>query len=156
MNLAIAAVDVVGTSFVVLADYTAEDTMTVIVSGEASLWPLSADDSQKVNAAGVLTNANAGGCVTTAAILIPTVCAGALLIGNDKLGFRPIFPANAANGLGSLKPPLVMSLEAQPSSSILGSSFAIPSGTILFLKLNDSLYSDNGGGFRTGPPLAAN
>jgi len=96
------------------------------------------------NPAGVVTTAGSTGVGGTS--LNGATNFGALLLGNSTLGFFQLFPANAANGLGSLTPPSALTLSNVTMSSI-GFSSALPSGTVLQFRISDINTSDNSGQF---------
>lgn len=96
------------------------------------------------NPAGVVTTAGSTGVGGTS--LNGGTNFGALLLGNTTLGFFQLFPANAANGLGSLTPPSALTLSGVTMSSI-GFSSALPSGTVLEFRISDINTSDNSGQF---------
>ena len=71
---------------------------------------------------------------------------GALIMTISGVGSVQVFPANAANGLGSATPPGTLS-KASTSLSALGfSNFSVVNPTITFTTA-DNNYGDNSGGF---------
>lgn len=59
-----------------------------------------------------------------------------------------MFPANAANGLGSLTPPTHLTV-SRTIADLFG--VAIADGTVLQFRINDINNGDNNGGFRLSP-----
>lgn len=135
-----------GISFIVNGSYSPTDTISIDVSGTVDLD----DGNLTENAAGVIidpaitsTGQNPGQVYISSGM--PS---GALLIGNNSLGFFPLFPANAANGLGNSTPPTMLSLSNVPLSSIFGNSFTgLTGNTVLEFRINDINSFDNSGSF---------
>lgn len=81
---------------------------------------------------------------------------GAILIGNSTLGWFPLFPANAANGLGNSTPPTTVATLPPGSGPTLSTLFGIAAppggwgGVTLQLVVNDGngQYGNNGGSIR--------
>jgi len=95
------------------------------------------------NAAGVVTTAGTTGVGGTG--LFGSYNFGSLLLGNSTVGFYQLFPANAANGLGSGSPPSSLSLTNVALSSLGIPS--LPSGTVLQFRVTDGNNGDNSGAF---------
>ncbi|GCL56828.1 hypothetical protein NIES3806_41970 [Microcystis aeruginosa NIES-3806] len=143
-----------GPSFTVSQNFLPSDTLSVNVSGTVDLW----NGKLTMNAAGIVTQTTAAGSagqtITSFPPLTPVLPGkpfGSLLIGNNTLGFFPLFSANAANGLGSSTPPTNLSLSGVALSSIFTNvGFAgILAGTTLEFRVNDGItnWSDNSGQF---------
>ena len=62
------------------------------------------------------------------------------------VGFHRLFPANAANGLGSSKPPSALSMGPATFAS-LGFGTNLAAGTVLTFVVSDTQYGDNFGSF---------
>lgn len=135
-----------GPTFVVAGSFAASDTLNVTASGTVDL----ASGLFTANAAGVIVapaTTNTGHHPGETAPGPGGRPFAALLIGNASLGFFPVFAPNAATGLGDPTPPTV--LEANRTlADIFGASVAIPSGTTLQFRINDSNTGDNSGAFR--------
>ena len=147
----VSATEAAGVSFNVTGDLIASDTIALTVEGQIGIGKINDNAaSQQVNAAGVFTAPDPGGCELSPNSLVPTACAGTLLIGNDSIGYFPLFAANAANGAGPpLGPiPVSLSLNSVPLSSIFGPDIVLADGTTLILKVNDSSWDDNSGSFQ--------
>ncbi len=124
------------------------DTLSVNVSGTVDLF----FGQFTTNAAGVIVSPS----VTHTGNNPGQVLAGpggrpygSLLIGNNTLGFFPLFPANAANGLGNANPPTNLSLSGVPLSSIFTNVgfTGIANGTVLEFRVNDGDVNTNSGQF---------
>lgn len=135
-----------GPQFTVSGNFGLADTFALTADGEVGL----AGTQFFANAAGVITRpdttntgAHPGGVTLSGGIPY-----AALLIGNGSLGFRAVFPANAANGLGSLTPPTHLTVN-RTIADLFG--VAIADGTVLQFRINDINNGDNNGGFRLSP-----
>ena len=117
------------------------DTLTLTASGEVFLQT---GNTYGTNAAGVVTTAGSTGVGGT--MLNGSTNFGALLLGNSTFGFHQLFPANAANGLGSPTPPSLLTLTSVPLSS-LGFSSTMPGSTVLEFRISDTNTIDNSGSF---------
>ena len=137
---------VTGPTFVVNGNYVGTDTITLTADGTVDL----ANGSFTANAAGVVISPNPTntGATPGQVTLSGGIPYAALLLGNGSLGFFPVFPANAANGLGSLTPPTTLTLINAPLSSIFGAGVNIANGTVLQFRINDINSLDNSGAFR--------
>jgi hypothetical protein len=134
-----------GPSFVVSGNFTELDTLSLTATGTVDL----ASGLFNTNAAGIVvapatTNTGAHPGEVTLSGGIPYA---ALLIGNDTLGFHPVFPADAANGLGDGTPPTSVTINNVPLATIFGGPVSIPTGTILEFRVNDINTGDNSGAF---------
>ncbi|PSB57342.1 PEP-CTERM sorting domain-containing protein [Chamaesiphon polymorphus] len=108
--------------------FSASDTIDLTVSGEVDSSPFFGSDGYTTNAAGILTVGSffeqpVGSFFTTES----GFSIGALLIGNDDLGFEQLFPSNEGNGLGSDTPPTTLLTGPVTLGSIFGSSFTATS-----------------------------
>jgi hypothetical protein len=121
-------------SFTVNSDYAADDQIVLNAEG---LVNLSSNNSYVTNAAGVLAQAapTYGLAAGDSSLAPNSINYGALLIGNDTLGFFNVFPNTTV---------------ANPSfSGTLASVFGsgLTNGTQIFFKVNDTDYLDNTGSF---------
>ena len=140
-----------GPSFTVSGYFGPNDVVSVRGVGVVDL----ASGDFKVNAAGVIvapqttnTGNHPGELYFAAAAVRPDVPVGAVLIGNDSLGFSPLFPDDTATGLGSPTPPTDISVINRSLGDIFGPGFSgISSGTVLQLRVNDENTFDNTGSF---------
>ncbi|AOC50907.1 hypothetical protein amyaer_0154 [Microcystis aeruginosa NIES-2481] len=143
-----------GPSFTVSQNFSPLDTLSVNVSGTVYLAP----GTLAMNAAGIITQTtdpeNVGQTITSFPGLTPILPGkpfGSLLIGNNTLGFFPLFSANAANGFGSSTPPTNLSLSGVALSSIFTNVgfTGITAGTVLEFRVNDGTdaWEDNSGQF---------
>ncbi len=148
-DLTILAGSSTGVTFTLTGSFTTTDTIDAVVSGTVDLN----NGNYTANAAGIVvapptTNTGTHPGQTDANTTDPSVPFAALLIGNSTLGFFPLFPADAADGLGSSTPPTNLTV-SETVGSIFGA--ALPSGTVLTLKVSDctSCFADNSGSFVT-------
>lgn len=136
-----------GPTFLVTANLTSTDLISVNADGLACLQPAS---TYCTNAAGVVVipgSQPAGTAFINPGDSPPaSFYYGALLLGNTTLGFHQVFAANAANGLGSATPPTLLSLTTTLGSIGFGSG--IPSGTTLEWRISDAPTADNTGAYR--------
>jgi hypothetical protein len=131
-----------GPTFTVNNDFSDSDTISLTATGTANFYSVD-PQGYTTNAAGVLTQASNYGAIGTAGN-IGTYNGnnyGSLLLGNNTLGFKQLFAANAANGLGSSTPTTNLSFSNVSLSSLFGSGLA--SGTILEFRVADSVGGDN-------------
>ena len=128
-----------GPSIMLTGGAAPTDLFNLVVSG---LVDLQGNGVYGTNAAGVIVVAGSSGVGQT--LVNGTTNFGSLLIGNSTLGFQQIFPANAANGLGSLTPPSTLSTTVSVGS-LFGGSLA--PGTSLQFRISDTNTFDNFGQF---------
>lgn len=149
-TLIVPGISTTGTSFTFTGTLTQSDTLSLTESGNPCLQ---SPPSYCVNGAGVVTTPGTSGIGAATTFMgnfngsLETWDFGALLMEITGQGAVQIFSANAANGLGSLTPPL--SLTLPPTSlAALGfpMSFSVVNPTITFI-MADTLYSDNSGQF---------
>ncbi|TRU41594.1 MAG: PEP-CTERM sorting domain-containing protein [Microcystis aeruginosa Ma_QC_Ca_00000000_S207] len=137
-----------GPTFTVSQNFLPSDTLSVNVSGTVDLF----NGEFTTNAAGVIVSppvthtGNNPGQVLASPGGQPH---GSLLIGNNTLGFFPLFLATAANGLGNANPPTNLSLSGVPLSSIFTNVgfTGIANGTVLEFRVNDTDTYGNSGQF---------
>lgn len=108
--------------------FSDSDTIDLTVSGEVDSLPSFGSDGYTTNAAGILTVSSffeqpVGGFSTSES----GFSIGALLIGNDDLGFEQLFPSNEDNGLEGEDPPTALSTGPITLGSIFGSGFTATS-----------------------------
>ena len=122
------------------------DTLTLTARGEVFLQVSTNGDAnadEEFLQAVATYGSNAAGVLTTAPASTGALNGDAgymaLLLGNSSLGFFQVFPANAANGLGSETPPSLLATSVLLSS--LGFSSPLPAGTVLQFRLP---YTDGG------------
>jgi hypothetical protein len=141
------AVDVfTGPTFTVNGDYLGTDTISLNVSGTVNLNDAT-PTGYTTNAAGVLTQLGTLGSQGSAVVNPATgFDYGALLLGNSTLGFKQLFPASAANGLGSSSTPTDLSLSNVALSTLFGSQ-GLANGTVLQFLVSDSNTTSNSGAF---------
>jgi hypothetical protein len=138
-----------GTSFTVTGTLTQADTITFTESGAPCLQSASV---YCTNGAGVLTTAgslpvgSAGTFSGTFNGTTGTFDFGALLLEISGAGAVQVFPANAANGLGSATPPTSLSVSGATLGSLGFSNFSVVNPTITFV-VADTIFSDNSGAF---------
>ena len=141
-----------GPSFTVSQNFSPLDTLSVNVSGTVDI----ANGQFTANAAGVIvspqtthTGNRPGETHLVPGSILSSQPVASLLIGNDTLGFFPLFSANAANGLGSSTPPTNLSLSGVALSSIFtNEGFAgITAGTTLEFRVTDGNVDSNSGAF---------
>lgn len=143
-----------GVSFTYTGTLTQADTIGFTQTGNPCLQ--AGGTAYCVNGAGVLTVAAAfggtpvGGATTFSgpAGVIPagTWTYGALLMTISGVGTVQVFPAVAANGLGSPTPPANLTLPGTSLAALGFPPFSVSSPTITLI-LADTNYSDNSGGF---------
>ena len=138
-----------GASFTFIGTLTQADTLSFTESGNPCLQ---SPPSYCVNGAGVVTTAGTSpvGAATTFMGTFngsaETWDFGALLIEISGEGAGQVFPANAANGLGSSTPPHSLTLAPTSLGALGFPSFSAVNPTITFI-MADTLYSDNTGQF---------
>ena len=142
-----------GPTFTVSQNFLPSDTLSVNVSGTVDLF----FGQFTANAAGVIVSpqiTNTGNSPGQTAAGPGGRPFGSLLIGNNTLGFFPLFSANAANGLGNANPPTNLSLSGVPLSSIFTNVgfTGIANGTVLEFHVNDSNSNGNSGQFVISSP----
>ncbi len=140
-----------GPSFTVPTALGGTATLSLTVAGGVSVQ---SSGQWGTNAAGVIVVPGTSGVGQTGTFTneFGTFNFGALLIGNTTLGFRQLFAATAANGLGSAAPPTTLTLTDVPLSSIFGGG--LQAGTVLELRVADINTFDNGGSFTLSQPSA--
>ncbi len=138
-----------GPSFTVPTALGGTATLSLTVAGGVSVQ---SSGQWGTNAAGVIVVPGTSGVGQTGMFTneFGTFNFGALLIGNTTLGFRQLFAATAANGLGSAAPPTTLTLTDVPLSSIFGGG--LQAGTVLELRVADFNTFDNGGSFTLSQP----
>jgi hypothetical protein len=135
-------------SFTVTDNFLATDTISITAVGTVDLANNSG--GYVTNAAGILTQTapayGVDGTVGGFANPSPSPYNfGALLLGNSTLGYKQLFAANVANGLGSAAPSTTLSFSNIELSTLFGSGLA--SGTVLNFQVSDSISGDNLGSF---------
>jgi hypothetical protein len=131
-----------GPTFTLTSAVQPTDVLTLTASGQVFLQ--TAGTAYGTNPAGVVTTAGTTSVGGTS--LNGTTNFGSLLLGNSTLGFVQLFPATAANGLGSSTPPSSLTLSSVTLNSV-GFISALPSGTVLQFRISDINTFDNGGQF---------
>lgn len=133
-----------GPTFVVPAALSSTDRLFLTVGGTVFLQGAG---RYGTNAAGVVVVAGSQpvGGTSTFGSGSTTYNFGALLLGNSTLGFRQLFAADAAAGLGSGAPPTTLTLDGVTLGSIFGSG--LEAGTVLELRVADINTGDNAGSF---------
>jgi len=156
-NITIKGTDVFsGPGFTLDQNYQATDSIDLNVSGTVNLALSDKPETYQVNAAGITTKpgriygfsvptGKATFAPDTGLLIRPGSPFGALLLGNSTLGFKPIFPVNADNGLNSSAPPTNLTIHAS-LGSLFGSG--LNAGTVLGFRVNDVNTGDNGGTFQ--------
>ena len=129
-----------GPTFTLTSNVSPSDLLSLTASGQVFLQT---GNTYGTNAAGVVTTAGTTGVGGTG--LFGSYNFGSLLLGNSTVGFYQLFPANAANGLGSGSPPSSLSLTNVALSSLGIPS--LPSGTVLQFRVTDGNNGDNSGAF---------
>jgi hypothetical protein len=148
-SLTVPGLSTTGVSFTYTGTLTQNDTLALTQTGDPCLQ---APPSYCTNGAGIVTVAGTSpvGAATTFLGTFGGTTAtwdfGALLLEISGVGTVQIFPANAANGLGSATPPKSLTL---PSTTLTGlgfSAFSQVNPTITFI-MADNNYPDNSGQF---------
>lgn len=143
------ALSTTGVSFGYVGTLTQNDTLDLTVTGDPCLQ---SGPAYCVNAAGVVTEAGTspvGAATTFSGTFGGTTGTwdfGALLMEISGTSTVQIFPADAADGLGSGSPPLSLTLPLTSLSALGFPSFSEVDPTITFI-LADNLYTDNSGQF---------
>jgi hypothetical protein len=129
----------------VTGSFSASDILNLTASGEVDNLPGSGPDGYTTNAAGVVTvNSFFGGVGSFSASGGGTFSSGALLIGNNTLGFKQLFDsASSGTGTTLIKGPVAL-------SSIFGSGFT--TATSLDFKIEP--YSEVFSSARTANSIA--
>lgn len=143
----VSALDVyTGPTFTVNGDYLGTDTISLNVEGTVNLNDATSQ-GYITNAAGVLTQPGTLGSQGSAVVNpVNGFDYGALLLGNSTLGFKQLFPASAANGLGSASTPTNLSLSNVALSTFFGPG-GLANGTVLEFRVSDSNTTSNSGAF---------
>ena len=143
------ALSTTGVSFSYAGTLTQNDTLELTVTGDPCLQ---LGPAYCVNGAGVVTVAgtSAVGAATTFSGTFGGTTGtwdfGALLMEISGTSTVQIFPADAADGLGSGSPPLSLTLPLTTLSALGFPAFDEVNPTITFI-LADNLYTDNSGQF---------
>jgi hypothetical protein len=143
------ALSTTGVSFSYVGTLTQNDTLELTVTGDACLQP---GPAYCVNAAGVVTVAGTAAVGAATTFSGPfggttgTWDFGALLMEISGTSTVQIFPADAADGLGSGSPPSSLTLPLTTLSALGFPAFDEVNPTITFI-LADNLYTDNSGHF---------
>ena len=142
-----------GPTFTVSQNFLPSDTLSVNVSGTVDLF----FGEFTANAAGVIVSpqtTNTGNSPGQTVAGPRGQLYGSLLIGNNTLGFFPLFSATPANGLGNANPPTNLSLSGVPLSSIFTNVgfTGIANGTVLEFRVNDGNPDGNSGQFVISSP----
>ena len=138
-----------GVSFEYVGTLTQNDTLELTVSGDPCLQP---GPKYCVNGAGVVTVAGTSPIGAATTFMAPfggtdgTWDFGSLLMEISGAGTVQVFPADAADGLGSGSPSTTLTLPFTTLSALGFSSFDQVNPTITFV-LADNLYTDNSGQF---------
>ena len=138
-----------GVSFGYVGTLTQNDTLELTVTGDPCLQT---GPAYCINGAGVVTVAGTSG-VGAASTFSGTFGGtngtwdfGALLMEISGTSTVQVFPADAADGLGSGSPPLSLTLPLTTLSALGFPAFEEVNPTITFI-LADNLYTDNSGSF---------
>jgi len=143
------ALSTTGVSFGYVGTLTQNDTLELTVTGDPCLQ---SGPAYCVNGAGVVTVAGTspvGDATTFSGTFGGTTGTwdfGALLMEISGTSTVQIFPADAADGLGSGSPPLSLTLPLTTLSALGFPAFNEVDPTITFI-LADNLYTDNSGQF---------
>jgi hypothetical protein len=147
--ITIAALSTTGVSFGYVGTLTQNDTLELTVTGDPCLQ---AGPVYCVNGAGVVTVAGTspvGAATTFSGTFGGTTGTwdfGALLMEISGTSTVQVFPADAADGLGSGSPPSSLALPLSTLSALGFPAFNEVNPTITFI-LADNLYTDNSGQF---------
>ncbi len=147
--ITVEALSTTGVSFSYAGTLTQNDTLELTVTGDPCLQ---LGPAYCVNGAGVVTVAGTspvGAATTFSGTFGGTTGTwdfGALLMEISGTSTVQIFPADAADGLGSGSPPLSLTLPLTTLSALGFPAFDEVDPTITFI-LADNLYTDNSGQF---------
>jgi len=147
--LTVDALSTTGVSFGYVGTLTQNDTLELTVTGDPCLQ---SGPAYCVNAAGIVTVAGtaAVGAATTFSGAFGGTSGtwdfGALLMEISGTSTVQVFPADAADGLGSGSPPSSLTLPLTTLSALGFPAFDEVNPTITFI-LADNLYPDNSGQF---------
>lgn len=142
-----------GTSFVVGTDLAPTTRIVAAVSGVVDF---NADNGNNYsadwNAAGIVVNSRSGR-LSVGGTDYEFLGQGwlAATIGNDDLGFFPLFGLSEENGLGSDAPPSTLYLDRPVGDIFENASIEIPAGTQLTVRIFDYPRFDNAGEFLITP-----
>ena len=148
-SITVPGLSTTGVSFTFAGTLTQNDTLALTQTGDPCLQ---APPSYCTNGAGVVTVAGTspvGAATTFSGTFGGTTASwdfGALLLEISGEGTVQIFPANAANGLGSATPPLSLTLSSTSLSTLGFPAFSQVNPTITFI-MADNFYPDNSGQF---------
>jgi|HubBroStandDraft_1064217.scaffolds.fasta_scaffold343707_1 hypothetical protein len=143
------ALSTTGVSFGYVGTLTQNDTLELTVTGDPCLQ---SGPAYCTNGAGVVTvpgTSGVGAATTFSGTFGGTTGTwdfGALLMEISGTSTVQIFPADAADGLGSGSPPLSLTLPSTTLSALGFPAFSEVNPTITFV-LADNLYTDNSGQF---------
>jgi hypothetical protein len=118
--------------------FSGSDTINLNALGTVDNLAVSGPDGYTTNAAGIVTASRIGSAPGTASPSgFGTFNSGALLIGNDAIGFKQAFASISSNGLGS-SAPITSLARTTTLASIFGSGFTNTS----FLQFKIEPYFD--------------
>jgi hypothetical protein len=151
-TLTVPSLNPAGVSFTYSGTLTQADTIAFTQSGDPCLQGSGSPGAYCTNGAGVVVVAGTGAvgsASTFGGTFGPTMGTwdlGALLMEVSTVATVQIFPADAADGLGSATPPLGLTLPPTSLSALGFSAFSVVDPTITFY-VADDLYTDNSGQF---------
>ena len=148
-SITVPGLSMTGVSFMFTGTLTQNDTLAFTQTGDPCLQ---SPPSYCTNGAGVVTVAGTspvGAATTFSGTFGGTMATwdfGALLMEISGAGAVQIFPANAANGLGSAHPPSSLTLSSTSLSALGFAAFTQVNPTVTFI-MADNNYPDNSGQF---------
>ncbi|MGO9095955.1 MAG: hypothetical protein ACLQGV_12100 [Bryobacteraceae bacterium] len=158
-TLTVPAISATGVSFV----YSGTLTQAAIMGqfSEGGVPCMLTEVEYCTNGAGIVVQANGGGTVGASSSFAATFGGtvgiwnfGALLMTISGVGTVEVFPANAANGLGSGTPPANLTTGQVTLSQMGFPAFSVVNPTITFLVADDN-YPDNAGSYFLTPGATA-
>jgi len=142
-----------GPTFTLSQGVSPSDRFVFAVSGTVDVdSPNTFQGSADINAAGVTVRTRGTARSVGDVVNQGELAFGALTIGNQELGFSQLVSANSG-GLGSQSPSENLGNRTALVSALFPSaSSGLPAGTVLELRVFDTVSDDNSGSFQVLPP----
>ena len=148
-SITVPGLSTTGVSFTFTGTLTQNETPALTQTGDSCLQSPPSYCTKGAGAVTVAGTSPVGAATTFTGTFGGTTASwdfGALLLEISGQGTVQIFPANAANGLGSATPPLSLTLSSTSLSALGFPAFSTVNPTITFI-MADNNYPDNSGQF---------